>query len=172
MFGLKKNDLIGMIITAVVGFSSGVFLYVIHFSKLAEPDPVAEQEDVLEFSVIGEVYGGCTDACPRFRVENNGAYIYRFTRDRLEGELVREGFIPLSIKRSLQTVAKPADLLTQSEGSLRSDCPSSSGGVDFRYRVTVEGIDYTLDSCTTAVDMSADLWLALNSTWQYLKTVE
>jgi hypothetical protein len=172
MFGLKKNDAIGMIITAVVGFASGVFLYVVHFQKLTEPDVVAEQEELLSFSVTGTVYGSCTDACPAFRLEKTGAYRYRFTAERAEGEVFRDGFVPLQIRRAVRSAVEDADLAALSQPVVAEGCPSASGGIDFRYQIAYDGREYTIDSCSTAVDMSDPLWNSLNTVWQHLQTVE
>ena len=169
---MEKDDLISIIITIVVGFVGGAYLYVAHFTKLYGTDEVASQEEQAQFSVTAEAYGSCGTNCPAFQVKNDGTYRYRFYTEINQPPVVREGTLPLSEQRSLKRALDESELLQQAQTIAPGTCNSATGGIDIRYGVVYQAAQYRIDSCGTAVDSESDLWLAFSAIWQYLQTVE
>ena len=48
-------------------------------------------------------------------------------------------------------------------------CNSYTDGIDVVYEITLDGKEYTLDSCGTAVEASSRLWEVLSSIWTYFE---
>jgi hypothetical protein len=171
MFGLSKDDLISIIVTFVVGFLVGGYLYVGQFAKTYGPDAVATEEASREFSITGEAYGSCGDVCPAFQLLKDGTYRYRYSPEINTPAVVREGTLPLDIQRSVKRALDKNALESESETVDAVVCNSSSNGVDIRYKISYEGVEYLIDSCGTAINETGDLWSSLNKIWGYLQTV-
>ncbi len=169
---MEKDDLVSIIITIVIGFIGGGYLYVAHFTKLYGQDEVETQEEQAQFSLVSEAYGGCGTNCPAFQVKNDGTYRYRYYTEVNQPPTVREGTLPLSEQRTLKRALDEAALSAQSQTVSVGTCNSATGGIDIKYGVVYKGQQYRIDSCGTAVDSEGDLWKAFSIIWQYLQTVE
>lgn len=169
---MEKDDLVSILITVVIGFIGGGYLYVAHFTKLYGNDGVETQEQQLEFSLQGEAYGSCGVNCPAFQVKNDGSYRYRYYTETDQPPTVREGTLPLSEQRAIKRALDETELATQSVAVAPGTCNSATGAIDIRYAVVYQGASYRIDSCGTAVDTEGELWTAFSMIWQYLQTVE
>jgi hypothetical protein len=169
---MEKDDLLSILITAVIGFVGGGYLYIAHFNKLYAVDTVATQEEQEQFTLVGEAYGSCGTNCPAFQVKNDGGYRYRYYTEVGQPPTLREGTLPLSEQRAIKRALDVNALEEQSESIAAVDCNSTTGGVDIRYMVTYKGAQYKIDSCGTMVDAEGDIWVAFSSIWQYLQSVE
>ncbi len=169
---MEKDDLVSIVITIVIGFVGGAYLYVAHFTKLYGNDGVETQEEQLEFSLQGEAYGSCGTNCPAFQVKNDGSYRYRYYTEVNQPPVVREGTLPLSEQRTLKRALDEGALGEQSKIVSPGTCNSATGNIDIRYLVVYKAQQYKIDSCGTAVDSEGDLWVAFSAIWQYLQTVE
>jgi hypothetical protein len=169
---MEKDDLVSILITVIIGFVGGGYLYVAYFTKLYGNDGVETQEEQLEFSLQGEAYGSCGTNCPAFQVKNDGTYRYRYYTEADQPPTVKEGTLPLSEQRSLKRALDEGELTAQSETVSPSGCNSATGGIDIKYNVVYKASQYRIDSCGTAVDSEGNLWLAFGIIWQYLQTVE
>jgi hypothetical protein len=168
---MERQDVVSILITFAVGFIAGGYLYVGYFTKLYGPDAVATQEATKEFSITGEAYGSCGDACPAFQLLKDGTYRYRYSAQIGQPAIVRDGTLPLNIQRSVKDALDEDSLQSESEPVEAVVCNSTSGGVDIRYRISFAGEMYEIDSCGTAVNDSGELWSSLNEIWGYLQTV-
>lgn len=171
MFGLSKDDLISIIVTFVIGFLAGGYLYVGQFTKTYGPDAVVTEKEGAEFSIIGEAYGSCGAVCPAFQLLKDGTYRYRYTPDINAEAVVRDGTLPLDIQRSVKRSLDRNALESESQTVDAVVCNSSSNGIDIRYKISSDGEEYLIDSCGTAVNDSGELWSSLNEIWGYLQTV-
>ena len=173
MFGMKKQDLVSIAITAVVGFFGGVFMFFSYANSVPVPIVATEvptQQEKQAFSIISEAYGACAENCPSFQLLENGSYRYRFVLAQGEAPQIAEGTLPLGLQSDLKRALEVNELLAQSELIDRASCLSDTGSVDFQYTIEFEGETYLLDSCTTTIDDQSDLWLALTAIWNYLQT--
>ncbi|MEN9921019.1 MAG: hypothetical protein RL538_912 [Candidatus Parcubacteria bacterium] len=172
MLEMKRNDVLNIAITFVVGFVAGGYLYVGHFSKLLNPDDVETQEEVSELSITSRAYGSCDPNCPSFQVSRDGAYRYLFVPAVGVERQVREGTIPFNIMRDIKSAIDSDVLVEQSQEAAPPDCNSRNGGIDVEYTIVFEGAEYELDSCGTTVDGEGELWTALAKIWNHFQTVQ
>jgi hypothetical protein len=169
---MKRQDMLSILITFVVGFFGGGYLYLTHFSKLVAPDDVQTQEEVSEFQVVSEAYGRCGDVCPSFQIMNDGSYRYQYTPAEGSDKQFKTGTIPLNIVRDIKKSLDSDELVAQSQPTEPADCNSYNGEIDIRYTITYDGAEYTLDSCGTAVNGNGALWNNLAKTWNYFQTIQ
>ena len=168
---MKRQDLLSILITFTVGFMAGGYLYVTHFSKLLNPDSVQTVDAVNELTIIGEAYGSCNEVCPSFQVLKDGSYRYQFTAEVGQEKTIKSGTLPLDVQRAIKGALVEDELVTQSQPITPTDCNSRNNGIDVRYTITLEGAEYSLDSCGTAVDGDGELWNGLAKIWNYFQTV-
>ncbi len=164
------KDAPSIIITFVVGFMAGGYLYLTNFAPLANELTAPDLEDISELSIVSEVYGGCRDACPSFQVVKDGSYRYLFTPAAGQEQIIREGTLPFQLRRELNVEITPAVLKVQSRPIQPSICNSYTDGIDIKYEITLDGVEYVIDSCGTAVDGESDLWQTLSDVWNYYET--
>jgi hypothetical protein len=169
---MRQQDILSILITFVVGFVAGGYLYVAHFSKILKFDTAPTQEAASEFTVVGRAYGSCDPLCPSFQVVKDGSYRYFFTKEVGQDRTLKEGTLPIDVQKTIKKELKESALVKQSQPVEPIDCNSRNGGIDVRYEITLEGAVYTLDSCGTAVDGDGELWGSLAKIWNYFETVE
>lgn len=166
---MKKQDILSILITFVVGFFAGGYLYVSSFAPLASKVAVPSAERVSEFTIVSEVYGGCRDKCPSFQVVDNGNYRYLHTVRVGEDQVLERGTLPLTYRRNLKARLTERELQLQSQETSPAFCNSFTDGLDVRYEITLDGTEYVLDTCGTNVDSASSMWVTLDSVWEYLE---
>lgn len=169
---LPRQEIVSILITFVVGFLAGGYLYLNHFSSLISPDDVQDIAEVERLTIISEAYGSCGNECPAFQVKYDGSYRYRYIPELGAEPKIIEGTLPLNIQRDVKRAMDIKDLAQQSKPVNAINCASFADGVDIKYVVTVSGLDYELNSCGTAVDFNGDAWSELAKIWNYFKTVQ
>ena len=169
---MRRQDILSILVTFIVGFFGGGFLYVTHFARLVNPDSVATQAEAAEFSIVGEAYGGCRDVCPSFQVLKDGSYRYQFFSDVDREKQLRQGTLPFDVQQAVKRSLDTETLVDQSQTIEPANCNSYTDGIDVKYQVTFEGAEYTLDSCGTAVDGEGEAWNSLAKIWNYFQTIK
>lgn len=169
---MRRQDMISILITFVVGFFAGGYLYLTHFSKLVNPVLVETAEEQSEFQIVSEAYGRCGNDCPSFIISHDGAYRYQYAPSAGADKEFKTGTIPFNITRDIKRSLDVDELVMQSQQVQPTDCNSYSDGIDVSYTVTYEGAQYTLDSCGTAVNANSELWKDLAKTWNYFQTIQ
>ncbi|MBP6924724.1 MAG: hypothetical protein KBC62_04380 [Candidatus Pacebacteria bacterium] len=169
---MRKQDMISILITFVVGFIAGGYLYLTHFSKLVAPDSVDTQEEQSEFQIVSQAYGQCGDSCPSFQIANNGTYRYQYLPSEGAEKQFKTGTIPFNITNDIKDTLDVDELVQQSQPVEPANCNSYNNGIDVSYTITYEGAEYTLDSCGTAVNGNSELWNSLAKTWNYFQTIQ
>jgi hypothetical protein len=161
---MEREDLISILLTFVMGMVAGGYLYLTQVASLdrmlAMPDLATSES----FVVVGESYGSCGRDCPQFRVAPDASYRYFYTNASGERALL-EDTLPNSLMRPLRGNITARELKQQSADS--SVCTATDDGISIRYRITLDGTTYELDSCGTAVDYSSPLWKSLTPLWQH-----
>ncbi len=169
---MSGQEIISIVVTLIVGFIFGIYIYLSGFlPALGAPD-VQTQEVVNSFSIVSEVYGGCRSDCPSFQISADGSYRYLFTPGFGQEQVIRDGTIPRSLRRDLEKAVTEDTLQAQSFEIEPSICNSYTDGIDVLYRVTYNGEEYEIDTCGTDIDTSSRLWDALVKTWNYFETGE
>lgn len=169
---LPRQEILSILITFVVGFMGGGYLYLNHFTKMVSPDEVATVDDIERFTITSEAYGGCSDMCPAFQVIFDGSYRYRYTPAVGADQVFVDGTLPLDLQREIKRQLSTSELVKQSKPLNPTECASFTDGIDINYVIQYEGTTYELDSCSTNVSFSGDTWLALAKIWNYFETVK
>jgi hypothetical protein len=169
---MQKQDILSILITFVVGFFAGGYLYLTQFAVVFNPDTVTSEAIVSEFSVIGEEYGGCGEQCPSFQVLEDGSYRYKYVPAGAFEATIKNGTLPLTLRREVLQGLTESTLTTQSQNIDTISCSSDGGGIDSRYRITLEGGEYILDSCGTSINEQSVTWQGLAKLWSYFETIE
>jgi hypothetical protein len=169
---MKRQDVINIMVTFMVGFFAGMYLYVGHFSKLLNPDDIDTQEEASEFSITSRAYGSCDPNCPSFQVDKDGHYRYMYVPAVGAERQVHEGTVPFNTIRDIKKLLETDVLVEQSQEIEPLDCNSRSGSIDVEYIISYEGAQYELDSCGTAVDGEGKLWGALAKIWNHFETIQ
>lgn len=169
--GVKRQDLISILITFLVGVAAGMYLYLTGFAGLVSKLSIPDIEKATEFVIVGDVYGGCREACPSFQVVHDGSYRYLYTPAAGAEQVLRQGVLPISLRRQLEAVITPIELAKQSKEIQPLLCNSYSDGIDVKYEITLDGQLYVLDSCGTAVEAESELWITLGSIWTYYENL-
>ncbi|MBY0538123.1 hypothetical protein K2P47_01850 [Patescibacteria group bacterium] len=163
-----------MIITFVVGVVAGFYLYATAFAPQFD-ELLGQTEEVYEdFVLEGTQYGGdrMGGTAPSFQVLENGSY--RYLPYAAEGEIAeaREGLIPRALLNEVQQTLTVEALEISSQIVTRGDCMSYVDGRDYSYEVTLDGVEYTLDTCTTALSSGSIINTTLDKLWNYFETLE
>ncbi|MCA9362219.1 hypothetical protein KC906_02495 [Candidatus Kaiserbacteria bacterium] len=167
---MRKEDKLSIGITFVVGFFVGGYLYLTNFAGFASQIATPDIEAVSEFVIVSDVYGGCREVCPSFQVQNDGSYRYLFTPGYGEDQVLRQGVLPRELERELRAVLTPAALMRQAAPIEPLICNSYTDGIDVIYEITLDGEEYTLDSCGTDVQAESRLWLTLGKIWTHFES--
>lgn len=168
---MEKQELLSMLITFVVGFLAGMFLYINVFPTMLQQDDVGTLAEQGEFEIISQAYGGCRSDCPAFRVAADGTFRFQFTERAGEEPMIRSGTLPRRLQREISREVTVAAIALQTSEVPPQNCASASGGIDIRYDVTLGGATYRLDSCRTDVDFTSDAWVTLGAIWEYLNNL-
>lgn len=135
-------------------------------SEIKTPD----KEAVSTFIIQAEAYGGCRQTCPSFQVQDDGSYYYLYTPEAGAEKVVRKGSIPGELEKALHKVVTIEELQRQSVVIEPAICNSYTDGIDVVYEITLDGVEYSLDSCGTAVEGESLLWTTLQSIWSHFET--
>ena len=162
---MEREDLTSILLTFAMGVIAGGYLYLSQVASLERmlttPDITASES----FVVVGESYGSCGRDCPQFRIAPDASYRYFYTDPVSEERSLLEDKLPNSLARPLRKYGTEKELEAQSVAS--EACTASETGVRVRYRITLNGETYELDSCGTDVDYDSQLWQSLAALWEH-----
>lgn len=169
-----SQDILIMIVTFIVAVCAGFYLYLTAFAPQFE-EFAGQTEAVYEdFVVEGTQYGGdrLGGTAPSFQILENGTY--RYLPYTPAGEVVkaREGTVPRSLLTEVKNAMTDEALATAATIVMRGDCMSYVDGLDYNYSVTLNGENYTLDTCTTNLKIEGTLSTTLDKLWNYFATSE
>ncbi len=167
---MKRQDILSILITFLVGLIAGGYLYLTGFAPTVAKLEVPSAETFQSFEVVSEVYGGCRSACPSFQVLGDGSYRYLYSTSFDDEQILQTGTLPFDMRRNLQRTLEAEVLRVQSRKTTPALCESFSDGFDVRYQITIAGEEYSLDTCGTAVSTESALWQSLEAVWTYLES--
>lgn len=170
----SKQDYLVMIMTFVVGVIAGFYLYTTAFAPNFD-EFVGQTEEVYEdFVVEGTQYGGdrMGGTAPSFQLLENGSYRYLPYAAGGETPTAVEGTLPRELLNEVKQTLTEEALENSAQIVTRGDCMSYVDGRDFTYNVTLDGFDYTLDTCTTALSSGSIIKTTLDKLWNYFETLE
>lgn len=167
--GAKKQDIVIMIGTFFVGIFAGGYFYTTAFAPQFDELTGQTEEVYADFVIEGSQYGGdrAGGTAPSFQLLENGSF--RYLPYVVEGDTVeaKEGVVPRSLLSEVKQILTKEALETAAGPVVRGDCFSYVDGRDFVYKVTLDRINYTLDTCTTALTEDSLVNTALDKLWNY-----
>lgn len=168
---LPRNDKISILITFVIGFIFGIYLFFSGFMAYEESD-VPTVSQLPTFTLEGDAYGGCdrARACPSFIIREDGSYRFLYTPGVGTPQVIREGDLPRELRTDINRTFTDVSLQAQSRAIEPALCNSYVDGIDVRYEVMIGGNIYKLDSCGTDIEVDSELWQTLVKLWNYFET--
>ncbi len=168
---MKRDDWMLFALTFLTGAAIGMYVYIAAFKPIYAPEGLDNTEaNAEEWNVVGKRRGGTgenSDIQPSFRVLSDGSYTYLPGGSGDNSLEPVEGSISRSIVRDLQV--SESQLNTHTKRVTGLECASDSGGYDYRYRFTINGETYLMDSCQTTLGYDSDLAKALEDVWNVLE---
>ena len=167
---MRGQDIISIAVTFIVGIFAGAYLYLTGAAAYVTEIVSPVEDKPVEFIIESEAYGSCGEVCPSFRIDNDGSYHYLYVPPAATDPVVRKGKLLGYLNNKLHRVISKATLQQQAKKTTPGICNYQNGGLDVRYRITLAGELYILDSCGTAIDENSSLWRTLSDVWDYLET--
>lgn len=168
----KKQDIILMGTTFLVGVFVGGYMYVIGFAPQFQ-EFTGQTEDIYEgFVVEGEQYGGFRAGTPpSFQVLQDGSF--RYIGYTPSGQMAepKEGTVPRAIWSEVKNTLDEDALIDSSEDVASESCISYVDGIDYNYKVTLQSQIFELDTCTTALN-NTKVKTSLDKLWNYFETLQ
>ncbi len=169
---ISRQDMLSILITFVVGFVAGVYVYLVGFKP--QVDRLQSQFEAPEqaLEIVGEQYGGLRETTPpSFQITARNAY--RFIPSAPLGVVVepRSGELPAAWRRPLRPYLNTTTL-TAAATPRQDSCASHVDGIDYRYRITLAGEVFVVDTCTTRLLSEPGLATALANLWSYFVVQE
>lgn len=170
---MTQGDWFMFISTFLVGACAGAYLYAMSFKPVYQPNDIDWGEiSASDFSITGRSYGGTNAGYvhPTFRVVGDGSYAFLPGGVGADASNTpEEGDLPRAIFGDLRSAVLNANLPLLAAERPQQQCDVHTGGIDYAYRVIIEGTQYELDTCATALSRDADLTNALENVWAYLQ---
>ena len=167
------KDITSILVTFVIGFLVGVYLYLNGFATTFALPEATTMDTYSEFVIIGENYGACheTNTCLSFQVLKDGDYRSLYDSKDGEEKLVQEGKIPGPLRRELFLYLTHEALEIESEPYATPNCYYKDG-TNARFRVTLDEMNYVLDTCESQIDYEGNTWPVLVELWNYFASLE
>jgi len=168
---MKRQDLLTILITFGMGLFLGFYVYLAGFAPASERVSTAIEEASDSLVITGEAYGGCqrVSNCPTFNVATDGSYRYFYVPLGTDEQVMREGVLPLALQQQLDRFVVQSALEEQSRSIQPVFCESFVDGIDVRYDVSINDVDFILNSCGTDVVAESPTWQALSNIWTYFE---
>ncbi|MFN3692866.1 MAG: hypothetical protein ACK4SL_02045 [Candidatus Paceibacteria bacterium] len=167
---LKKQDKLTVLSALLIGIIAGSYLYLVGYApEFQSGQGVDTEEEATDFVVIGEMYGGMrVGVPPSFQIENDGSYRYLPFSDNPEvPSPAIEGAIPRTFLRELKATLTDDVLVAAAKPETKEMCAENVDGIDYRYIVVKDGVEYELDTCTTNFSNETETGKTLLSLWEY-----
>lgn len=170
---MTGSDWFLLISTFVVGLVSGAYLYTTAFKPIYQPEnSISRSERIAEdFSIVGKAYGGLHPAGytqPLVRITGDGSYSYFPPGIGVSSEDPQKGVLPSSLFGVLFEEIDQSDLEVLSHSSVKEECRIFYDGVDYVYRIVLDGTEYELDTCNTALTYDHPIATIMDDVWSYV----
>jgi hypothetical protein len=161
------KDAISILITFIFGFFAGGYLYLTGFATNFELPDAPTENAYEEFVIEAKEYGQCQkdNTCLSFQMLDDGDY--RSIIGTTEEGTVREGAVPRSMRKQLSEELIKKKLVDLIEVRIDSNCQSNSEATNFIYQVTIDGVEYQLDTCSKDFSEKKAPWTSLVNLSRY-----
>ncbi len=167
---MTHQDKISVLITFVIGVLIGGYLYLTGFATTFLI-PSVDEVDVYEQLVItGDSYGECAldNGCLSFQVLGDRSY--RAVFDSTGEQRVVSGTISRALWRDITATLDPVVMDRQAMPLPERECSYGAEETNFRFSVSLSGVTYRFDTCTTALEYQSEFWTALKQLWTEIAT--
>ena len=170
--GVKKQDLILIAVTFVMGIIAGWYLYVMAFAPQFN-EYLGQTEAVYEDLVlVGEEYRAEGDGTlPSFQILKDGTFSYVPATALGDVAAPIEGTLPRALWNEVKADLTKVRLAKLDAVVAGEGCASANFESDFTYTVTLSSVEYTLDTCTTALATDRSVRATLDKLWKYFATL-
>jgi hypothetical protein len=97
---IKRQDKLTVLSALLIGIIAGSYLYLVGFApEFQSGQGVEDQDDTVDFMIVGEMYGGMRAGIPpSFQLEGDGSYRYvPFSNDPEVPSEAIEGALPRTL---------------------------------------------------------------------------
>jgi len=161
-------------LTFVTGVFIGAYIYVSAFKPVYAPEGLSKDEmSASDFSVIGQAYGGFHTKDyiqPSFRLLADGSYSFVEGGTGANSLDVVEGKLSGSLLNEVRDVIYQGSLESLSQPVNNKSCVSAADGIDYEYKVSLDGESYKLDTCLTNLDYNDELAEVFYKIWLYMES--
>lgn len=149
---MKRQDIISIIVTFLVGVVVGSYLYLYGFAPQYNT-LIDSASNTGQLVIAGEAYGGCARGgiCATFQVTNDGTFKAFPTQAREAERVVQTGKISTSLYQQFRASLTSGTLTRLAAPVTPKDCASHTDGIDYQLRIFFGDEQFTLDTCTTAL---------------------
>ena len=161
---MTHQDKLSIMITFVVGFVIGGYVYLAGFLPTYHLPEAVTPDAYESFVIVGDSYGACADdnTCLSFQLLDRD---YRAILGSGNESQVVNGSISGALARKLLRTLTPEQLALNATPLAIPECHYAESGTDFRLTITLEGRNYTLDTCVSAIQYDGPVWIALTEVW-------
>lgn len=171
---MVHQDKISILITFVFGLFAGGYLYLTGFATTFELPETTTDNVYKEFVITGESFGVCKEQgnCSSFQVLENGAYRNIVEASNQIQPILREGSIPRALRSELMANLTQASLETNSKLKATEECRYGGDTPNFNFKVSLNEVNYTLNTCTSDIDFESPAWKSLAKLWNYFANLK
>lgn len=165
---MTRQDILSILITLTVGLLAGAYLYVAGFATTFKLPELNTKEAYSKLVIVGKNYGSCEEnlSCLSFQVLEDGTY--RAIFDNPAGEqIIKEGTISNSLQSELNKVLTTTTLVGESMMMSDPKCHFSYDTGNYRFKVTRDDSDYSLDTCINDINYTGKTWIVLVKLWNF-----
>lgn len=164
-----RQDLISISITFAFGLFVGGYLYISTFAPLLSEHGLSGVREQ-RWELTAEEMGVCGERCAGVNILSDGSYRYRFLSPTSSEPIIREGVLPLSLRRAVrqETEGFIDSLFLRTSRATVCDAPSLDRGIETKYTLRYAGETYEFDSCAIRTELGLTDETALNELWRYL----
>jgi hypothetical protein len=161
---MTHQDKLSIMITFVVGFVIGGYVYLAGFLPTYHLPEAVTPDAYESFVIVGDSYGACAalNSCLSFQLLDRDYRAIFGTGD--EAQVVNGSISGAQMRKLLRTLT-PEALALNATPLTMPECRFAESGTDFRLTITLEGRNYTLDTCVSAIQYDGPVWIALTEVW-------
>lgn len=163
---MTHQDKISLLITFFVGVVVGAYIYITGFVPTYRLPEIGTEQQYSNWVIIGESFGACEvdGNCLSFQVLQNGSF-----QGIIGGESVRQEFkgkVSGHTRQSLDKTLTDSVLSAFSKPKSETSCLYGDDATNFRFRITIEGKNYSFDTCHSDIDYNSTTWETLKTLWK------
>jgi hypothetical protein len=162
---MTNQDKLSVLITFIFGLVVGGYLYLTGFATTFKLPEAGQEATYAGLIITADSYGACEreNACLSYQILEDGSY--RAVFDTTGVKLVVEDSVTRLLKRDLIAALVEAELKIQTKEKTTPGCHYGADSTNYRFNITLNGRDYLLDTCSSAIDYDGIVWNTLLRTW-------